>query len=58
LLGVGDGESCHEVVGRVCVMGHLPANTFEVLRAVLGESLVDNVAVTHEDEAVEHGERL
>ena len=58
LLRVVDREGFHEVVGWVGELGNGSLNVLEILDGLLGVTLVDDVTVSHENEAIEEEEGL
>ena len=46
------------MIGRVGMLGHSKSNSVEVLDGLIGISVVDDVAVHHEDDLVELHEDL
>jgi hypothetical protein len=57
-LRVVDRETSHEHICRVVILPDPVTQTLEVARALLGFALIDNVAITHQDQSIEVSERL
>lgn len=58
LLGVANGKSRHIEICWVCVMRHLPTDALEVLGTIFSQALVNDIAITHENQTIEKGECL
>lgn len=58
LLRIVDRQKLHEVVGWVGELGNGSLDVLEILDGLLGVTLVDDVTVSHENEAIEEEEGL